>query len=476
MCWFAGFTYCDESLIQNISKTLKKRATDAEYFYVDNNYSFYHAHLKISDLDKDTSQPYINNNLIIGLVWEIYNKSDILKQLNIAWSWDDMTELHVITCAYEKLGAEFINILNGEFAISIYDIKRWKHFLFRDRWGVNNVYYRLYKWNLFFASEMKSLILDTPICSKKSMIDHMIFQFWISPETIVDEVFILRPGTYLVFEDAHISIHSFAPYKYREPNLWLIETLEESIKRRIPAFQKRIFLWLSGWPDSNLILFFLKKYYKWEIIAYSFRTKKNLHDIEIAQRNARKQWIQHLIIDMDNFLSSHKSEDLYTHEWLVNIPDLNKIVKETFPEYKDIKVEFWWDGKEELILWNNHYPYREIFKRYSYFRKKDFTEKYVINQEFLNKEMFDYNLQMIDKLSLRSGVERRLPFTDYEMLRFFKNKNYRILAEEFLQKHWLEIVSGEYGYDLWIKFENLYDSDLAKNRDLLFWEFKKHTI
>jgi len=42
---------------------------------------------------------------------------------------------------------------------------------------------------------------------------------------------------------------------------------------------------------------------------------------------------------------------------------------------------------------------------------------------------------MIDKLSLRSGVERRLPFTDYEMLRFFKNKNYRLLAEEFLQKH-----------------------------------------
>jgi hypothetical protein len=39
---------------------------------------------------------------------------------------------------------------------------------------------------------------------------------------------------------------------------------------------------------------------------------------------------------------------------------------------------------------------------------------------------------MIDKLSLRNGVERRLPFTDYEMLRFFKYKNYRREAQNFL--------------------------------------------
>jgi hypothetical protein len=55
------------------------------------------------------------------------------------------------------------------------------------------------------------------------------------------------------------------------------------------------------------------------------------------------------------------------------------------------------------------------------------------------------------------------------MLRFFKYKNYRREAQNFLNNVWLEVVTWEYGYDLWIKFENLYDSELAKNKNVLFF-------
>jgi len=55
--------------------------------------------------------------------------------------------------------------------------------------------------------------------------------------------------------------------------------------------------------------------------------------------------------------------------------------------------------------------------------------------------MFDYNLQMIDKITLRNGIERRLPFTDYELLRFFKYKTYRQEAEAFLALHGISLVS-----------------------------------
>ncbi len=476
MCWFAGFTYWNRKLIEKIASTLKKRAIDDENYYVADNYSFYHAHLKISDLDKNTSQPFIWDTIIVWLVWEIYNKSDILQQLSIDSHEQIYTELQIIALAYKKMWADFVNILNWEFAISIYDIQEKKLLLFRDRWGVNNVYYRIYKWELFYASEIKSLILNAPVCSKTSMIHHMIFQFWISPQTILQDIFILRPWTYLEFKDNKVSIADFSPYKYRDIQSNFIETLEKSVIRRIPHFQKRIFLGLSGWPDSNLILYFLKKHFSWEIIAYSFLTDKNTQDINIASENARKHNIKHLVINMNDYVFTQSAQDLYTHEGIVNIPDLNKILKKSFPEYSDIKVEFWWDGKEELILWNNHYPYKSILARYKYFYEKNLVEVINISQEFLNKEMFDYNLQIIDKLSLRSGIERRLPFTDYELLRFFKDKNYRKQAEEFLFEKWIKIVSWEYWYDLGIKFENLYDSKLANNKNILLSEFKKHMI
>jgi len=386
-------------------QTLKQRATDAEHTHVMQGYSFYHAHLKISDLDKDTSQPYICDTCVVWLVWEIYNKDEILTQIWVNEPAEKYTELEVIALAYECLGHSFINIVNGEFAISIYDTIQQKYIFYRDRWGVNNLYYRIYNWNLYFASEIKSLILDTPVCSKKSMIDHLIFQFWISPDTIVKGVSILRPWSYAVFQDNKLNIQKFAPYIYINTKSSIIETVEKSVVRRIPFFQKRVLLWLSGGPDSNLILYFLGKHFKWEIIAYSFRTEKNKKDIDIAIKNAQTQKIKHHIIDMDNYEYSKLWEDLYTHEGLVYLPNLWKIFKEKYPEYSNIKVEFGWDGKEELILGNNHYPYKEILSRFIYFYKKGLCQNYIINQEFLNKEMFDYNLQMIDKLTLRNGIE-----------------------------------------------------------------------
>jgi len=65
MCGFAGFSYRNDILIKRMGNTLRARAVDAEKLYLDNNLSFYHAHLKISDLDKNTSQPFIYKDYII---------------------------------------------------------------------------------------------------------------------------------------------------------------------------------------------------------------------------------------------------------------------------------------------------------------------------------------------------------------------------------------------------------------------------
>jgi hypothetical protein len=66
---------------------------------------------------------------------------------------------------------------------------------------------------------------------------------------------------------------------------------------------------------------------------------------------------------------------------------------------------------------NVHYPYKDIIGRYIYFNKTK-EVNYNINHKFLNYTLFDFNLQLYDKVSLRNGVEIRLPFTDYELIRF----------------------------------------------------------
>ena len=463
MCGFAWFTYQNEKLLENVSQTLKSRAIDDDYSYYDEWLSFYHAHLKISDLDKNTSQPLIWDHVVVWLVGEIYNKKHLLELVWIEGNAEDYTELQTIALCYEKLWENFINYVNGEFTIFIYDKTKSEYFLFRDRWGVNNAYYRIYKNQFYFASEMKALILQVAEVDRNAFIEYMTFQFSISPNTIVKDVKTLRPGTYAVFKDGKLFLKDFKPYEYTETGN-IIETIEASICRRIPHFQKKIFISLSGWPDSNLILYFLDKHYQWEIIAYTFCTDENKSEVVYAVENAKKLWIQHLLIDMNAYNFQDKKQDIYHHEWLLKSPNLWRIIREKYPEYNSIKVEFWWDGKEELILGNNHFPYESIQERYEYFRSKDMINTFDINQEFLNKEMFDFNLQMIDKITLRNGLERRMPFTDYELLRFFKYQNYRQEAEDFLKTKWMSIIQGEYWYNIgtWFQY-NFSPKEAAKD-------------
>ncbi len=96
--------------------------------------------------------------MVVGLVGEIYNKEFLLSKIGIMKDSANFTECEVIARAYEVLGEKFINFVNGEFSIFIFDRRENKYLFFRDRWGTNNLYYTLQEGVLYFASEIKSLI------------------------------------------------------------------------------------------------------------------------------------------------------------------------------------------------------------------------------------------------------------------------------------------------------------------------------
>lgn len=477
MCGFLWFTYRDEDLLNKLSLSLKERAIDKDYYFFRKNLSFYHAHLSISDLDKDTSQPFVSENCIIWLVWEIYNKQNLLNLCDVQLDESCFTELEVIAICYEKFWKKFIDYVNGEFSIFIFDIKKNSYLFFRDRWGTNNLYYKIHWGNLYFASEIKSLIFETPTLSKAAMIEYLTFQFCISPNTLISDIFSLRPGHILEFHNGKVIIEKFWDFISTNNFETIIQVLDYAVSSRIPHFQKKIFVSLSWGPDSSLILLFLKKYHYGEIVAYSFETEKNKKEIHIARQNTKKLGITHLVINMDDYNFNELESDIYTHEWLVRLPNLWKILKQKYPEYQDIKVEFWWDGKEEMLLSNSHFPYKDIVKKYLYFKRRWLiSQHYNINQEFLNKEMFDFNLQMIDKITLRNWLERRLPFTDYELLRFKWYKWYREEAKKYLQKYGLSIIDAEYWYNLGINFSYISDDEFIQLKNIFISQCINHAL
>jgi asparagine synthetase B (glutamine-hydrolysing) len=458
MCWFAGGSFSDITTLKSISWSLLRRAKQEPVYYVDSNVSLFHAPLQISDLDLDTNQPYLSSRVVISLVWELYNKEYLLRKIGLSES-TQITEVALIEKCYLALWVKFIDYLNGEFVIYLFDKLEAKHYLFRDRYGVHSVYYTTREWKLYFSSHMQDLLsvssVDNSKINKSGLLEYYTFQFSISPHTVFSDIYIVAPWTFLEFHNGEYKIEKFSEYIPQSKNSNFIDVFEESVIRRIPLHQKKLFIPISWWKDSNLVLYFLQKHFKGEIIPYSFLNTENYMDIESAQKNIKKYWFKHLIIENSEIEQEHFYDNVKLHEWLVKLYNMSWKLRELYPEYDDVHVEFSGDGREELFRVNNHFNCERIKKRYHLLKWRGLISDYNISNDFLNISMFDFNLQLIEKITLWNLIERRLPFTDYELLKFSWSTLYSKEAEKFLKNKWMNIVDGVYGHNTGIYFKYL---------------------
>jgi asparagine synthase (glutamine-hydrolysing) len=135
---------------------LVHRGPDDEGVFADDRYSIAARRLSIIDLEHG-HQPMSNEDGTIHVVQngEIYNATLLdLRGHRLATRCDTEVLVH----AYEEWGENFVERLRGMFAIAIWDQRRQKLLLARDRFGIKPLYYRFEGGELSFASELKALV------------------------------------------------------------------------------------------------------------------------------------------------------------------------------------------------------------------------------------------------------------------------------------------------------------------------------
>jgi asparagine synthase (glutamine-hydrolysing) len=167
MCGICGFysnsNIFSESDLKKMTFSLAHRGPDAEGFYYAGSIGMGHRRLSIIDLSSSANQPMISHNGRYVMVYngEAYNYKEIELDLRLA-SYDlrltTTSDSEIILEAFALWGPEFVNRLNGMFAIAIYDKEEKTIYLFRDRVGVKPLYYFWDGQNFAFASELKSLL------------------------------------------------------------------------------------------------------------------------------------------------------------------------------------------------------------------------------------------------------------------------------------------------------------------------------
>jgi len=263
-----------------------------------------HRRLSIIDLSEAGAQPMANED---GTLWityngEFYNFQDFRRELEekghvFRSHCDTETILHL----YEEYGIEAtLSRMNGMWGFGLYDSRRRRLVLARDRIGKKPLYYAEVQGGLIFASEMKSLyasgFINMDQLDEEAVADSLRVGTPLGPRTMFKQIKLLPPGHYAVWENGRLSLHRYYvhPMERLEPENRSLDDfsdeleslLEDAIKIRLIA-DVPVGLFLSGGVDSSLVAALTKKRLGRDISAYciSFDEKgydESMHARQVA--------------------------------------------------------------------------------------------------------------------------------------------------------------------------------------------------
>jgi asparagine synthase (glutamine-hydrolysing) len=269
MCGICGIASAngavDPARLAAMSATLVHRGPDSDGIFLDPPVGLAARRLAIIDLQTG-DQPIANEDGTIHVVQngEIYNYRELRSELARAGHRFTTTgDTEVLVHLYEEHGAGFAERLRGMFAIVIWDSRRRRLVLARDRYGIKPLYFRAQAGGLEFASELRALPRGE--LDLEALEAFLAFNSIPAPLSIFRETRKLPPGHLLIWEEgAHTpTLERFArpaPVPKDEVRHGDDAELEEELRARLRDSVRAhlvsdvpVGVLLSGGIDSSLL-------------------------------------------------------------------------------------------------------------------------------------------------------------------------------------------------------------------------------
>ncbi len=273
MCGIAGIVDFDNDMLKEtktlsaMMDALSHRGPDAAGTFITHQAALGHRRLIVVD-PAGGSQPMTRclgeNTYTIVYNGEIYNTQELRKSLeekgHIFFSHSD-TE--VLLLSYMEWGPCCVDRVNGIFAFAVWDEKKQRVFLARDRLGVKPLFIARAQQALLFASEIKSILahpMIAPVLKESGILE----LFALAPartagKTLFSGIEELKPGECMVFSPLGTYVHRYwqlvstkhkdSLKKTTEKLCWLIT---DATKRQLVA-DVHVCTFLSGGLDSSIL-------------------------------------------------------------------------------------------------------------------------------------------------------------------------------------------------------------------------------
>jgi asparagine synthase (glutamine-hydrolysing) len=316
MCGIAGFMGPDVSSgearirLEQMIQPLAHRGPDGFGFHAAPGIGLAHARLSIIDLSTG-DQPIHNPGRTVWTVFngEIFNFVELRATLQAqGHQFYTQSDTEVIVHLYDRYGEDFVDHLNGQFAIALWDSERQRLLLARDRAGIRPLYYTRQRGCLWFASEVKSLLAVLPECAQlesQALLQTLTFWAPVDPETLYHGVQSLPPGHVLTIErdgrqhlrrywdwtfpDAEETSPARYPQTVEQATAELRDLLVDAVRLQLRA-DVPVGAYLSGGLDSSGIVALIRGFTDTPVRTFSVA----FDDGEFDESEYQQAMVRHL--------------------------------------------------------------------------------------------------------------------------------------------------------------------------------------
>jgi len=327
-----GPTAPQQLLLDAQLKSIEHRGPDDAGTYVNNGIGIGMCRLAIVEIAAG-KQPATDASEQIHIVWngEIYNYRELRAELETRGVYcRDSSESEVVINLYLEFGLDFINKLNGMFAIAIHDSRDDSLHLIRDRMGKKPLWIsQLNNGTLFFASEVRALMLARPDRTLRTEMIAEVMQYGYinSPNSAFNEIHQVPPASVISWRNGKTTTATYwtadfdakVTIPYEEALETTKELIEAAVSRRLIS-ERPLGSFLSGGYDSTVVTAYMAKLMKEKVQTYSI----GFHSEAFNEAHYAKQ--------VANYLGTNHHEEILSPDPALVIEKISNVLDQPFAD------------------------------------------------------------------------------------------------------------------------------------------------
>lgn len=297
----------DEVVLHGMCESIVHRGPDSEGLWTGDGVALGMRRLSIIDLHTG-DQPVFNTDrsVIVMMNGELYNYREVRADLQKrGYIFRTNSDTEILPHLYDEYGDALLEHVSGMFAFALWDSKRKRLLIARDRFGEKPLYYGTFGGKLIYGSEVKTLLAHPDVktdLNLDSLRQYLSFDYVPAPHSIYQGINKLPAAHKLVLENGEIKIDRYWSLSFEKPDEkptiaeaaeHLRELMSDAVRRQLVA-DVPLGILLSGGVDSSTVAAFAVRHATETVKTFSIGfTEDSFDESKFAREVSRHLGTEH---------------------------------------------------------------------------------------------------------------------------------------------------------------------------------------